>query len=224
MRKFYLIFQKGASVRHYSEKISWTHYRTLLSLKDLNEIDYYIYISESQNLSVRQLQERIKSKEYERIGYKEELEEPKVSTLIKNPIIIKTKDRITDEINEYVLHQFILDDMESFLKELGNGFTFYGHEVSIKIGNNNHHIDFLLFNVEFNCYIVIEIKVTKMKAEYIGQVKKYMNYVDKNMKKDFHENTVGVIICKKEDKYVLEYCSDSRIFTTTYELARKINI
>ena len=98
--------------------------------------------------------------------------------------------------------------MEIFLKELGNGFAFIGHEVKIKIGEYFHYIDFLLFNVKYKCYVVIEIKVTKMKAEYIGQVKKYMNYVDKNIKERFNENTVGVIICKKEDKYVLEYCSD----------------
>ncbi|MBR2707994.1 MAG: DUF1016 family protein [Bacilli bacterium] len=221
MRTFYLKFQKWQTL---SAKLSWSHYLEIIKLKNIQEIKYYTYISEMHNLSVRELRERIKSKEYERIGYKEELKKPKINTLIKNPIIINTKNSINDNTREYTLHQLILDDMERFLKELGNGFTFYGHEVSIKIGNNNHRIDFLLFNVEFNCYIVIEIKVTKMKAEYIGQVKKYMNYVDKNMKKDFHENTVGIIICKKEDKYVLEYCSDNRIFTTTYELARKINI
>ena len=124
-------------------------------------------------------------------------------------------------MSEYALHEFILEDMDNFLKELGEGFTYYGHEVAIKIGGNNHYIDFLLFNVEFSCYVVIEIKVTKMKAEYIGQVKKYMNYVDKNIKKEFHDNTVGVIICKRKEEFVLEYCSDDRIFTTTYELINK---
>ncbi len=108
--------------------------------------------------------------------------------------------------------------MDNFLKELGQGFLYYGHEVKIKIGSNYHYIDFLLFNVEFNCYVIIEIKVNVMKAEYIGQVKKYMNYVDKNIKKIFHDKSVGIVICRKEDKYVLEYCSDNRIFTTTYKL------
>ena len=215
MRKFYLIIQKGATMSH---QLTWSNYVELLKLDDINEIKYYIYICESHNLSVRDLRERIKSKEYERIGYKEELEEPKVNTLIKNPIIIKTKNKVNDNISEYALHQFILEDMDNFLKELGNGFTYYGHEVKIKIGSNYHYIDFLLFNYEFNCFIIIEIKVSVMKAEYIGQVKKYMNYVDKKIKKVFHDKSVGVIICRKEDKYVLEYCSDDRIFTTTYKL------
>ena len=199
-------------------QLSWSHYKLLLSLNDIKEINYYLYISQNQNLSVRQLQERIKSNEYERIGYKEELEEPKVNTLIKDPIIINTKSKVSDDVSEYVLHEFILEDMDNFLNELGNGFAYIGHEVKIKIGDNFHYIDFLLFNYKFNCFVIVEIKVTKMKAEYIGQIKKYMNYVDKNVKELFNDKSVGVIICKKEDRYVLEYCSDDRIFTTTYEM------
>ncbi len=218
MRLFYLKFRNCDALRH---NLSWTHYRVLLPLKSMDAINYYIHIAELYNLSYRDLSKRIKSNEYERIGYKEELEEPNVNTLIKNPIIIKTENENNDNISEYALHQLILEDMENFLKELGNGFAFIGHEVKIKIGDNYNYIDFLLFNVKYNCYVIVEIKVTKMKAEYIGQVKKYMNYVDKNIKEPFNDKSVGVIICKKEDKYVLEYCSDSRIFTTTYELAQK---
>ena len=215
MRKFYTLIQKGASLTH---QLTWSHYVEILKLKDISEINYYIHISEVYHLSYRELRERIKSKEYERIGYKEELKEPKVNTLIKNPIIINTRKKVGYDISEYALHKIILEDMENFLKELGSGFAFIGHEVKIKIGTNYHYIDFLLFNYKYNCFVIVEIKVTKMKAEYIGQVKKYMNYVDKNIKEAFNENTVGVIICKKEDKYVLEYCSDNRIFTTTYEV------
>ena len=105
MRKYFLFTQKGTTV---SAQLQWSHYIELLRLKDINEINYYINISEIQNLSVRQLRERIKSKEYERIGYKEELEEPKVNTLIKNPIIIKIPKHIKEKINEKVLHQLIL--------------------------------------------------------------------------------------------------------------------
>ena len=217
-RTFYLKFQKWQALL---AKLSWTHCLELIKLNNYDEINYYIYITENYNLSYRDLRKRIKSKEYERIGYKEELEEPKINTLIKNPIIINNKNKVSDDVSEYVLHEFILEDMENFLKELGNGFAFIEHEVKIKIGDNYNYIDFLLFNVKFNCYVIVEIKVTKMKAEYIGQVKKYMNYVDKNIKEVFNDKSVGVIICKKEDKYVLEYCSDNRIFMTTYELAQK---
>ena len=113
MRQLYLLLKKGGAVSHLSGKLSWTHYRYILPLKDTKEIEYYINIVGTLNLSVRELQERIKSKEYERIGYKEELKEPKINTLIKNPIIIKT-DKEIKEVNEYVLHQLILENMGFF--------------------------------------------------------------------------------------------------------------
>ena len=112
MRKFYLMIQKGQAM---PAQLSWSHIIELLALKDVNAIRYYIYISEKQNLSYRELRERIKSKEYERIGYKEELYEPKVNTLIKNPVIIKSKNRPEKTI-EYILHNHILENMNEYLK------------------------------------------------------------------------------------------------------------
>ena len=218
MRLFYLKFRNCDALRH---NLSWTHYRVLLPLKSMDAINYYIHIAETYNLSYRELSKRIKSNEYERIGYKEEFKEPKVNTLIKNPIIINTKKKISDDVNENALHDFILEDMDNFLNELGEGFAYVGHEVGIKIGENNHYIDFLLFNYKYNCFVVIEIKVVKLKAAFIGQIQEYMNYVDKNMRSSFNDKTVGVIICKRDDKYVMEYCSDDRIFSTTYELISK---
>ena len=213
MRQFYLKLKKGRTL---CDQLQWSHYRYLLPIDNDNEFNYYVMITKKLNLSVRELRERIKSKEYERIGYKAELEEPKINTLIKNPIIIKVKNK-NEKLTEYTLHQTILENIDDFLKELGIGFAYISNEVKIKIGNTYHYIDFLLFNVKFNCYVVIELKVTEFKAEYIGQITKYINYIDKNIKEPFNDKTVGVIICKKENKYIMEYCTDNRIFTTTYQ-------
>ena len=214
MRQFYLIFKKRQAL---PGELTWSHYIELIRLNSMKEIDYYIYITRVQNLSYRELHERIKSKEYERIGFKEELEKPKINTLIKNPIMIKVKNK-NERLSEYALHRSILENIDDFLVELGIGFTYVGSEVKIKIGDNYHYIDFLLFNYKFNCFVVVELKVTEFKAEYIGQITKYINYVDKNIKELFNDKTVGVVICKKENKYVLEYCTDDRIFTTTYKM------
>ena len=214
MRKFYVVIQKGATLSH---QLTIGHYIELLKLKSIKEINYYIYLIENQRISIRELRERIKSNEYERIGYKGELEEPKINTFIKNPIMIKVKDK-NERLSEYALYSSILENMDDFLNELGVGFLYAGSEVKIKMGDRYNYIDFLLFNVKYNCYVVIELKVTEMKAEYIGQITKYINYVDKNIKELFNDKTVGVVICKRENKYVLEYCSDNRIFTTTYKV------
>ena len=117
-----------------------------------------------------------------------------------------------------VLHKLILEDIESFMKELGNSFAFIGSEYKIKIGDRNHYIDLLLFNIRFNCYVVIELKTTEFKVEYISQVQKYMNYIDKNVKEQFNNNTMGILICKRENRFVIEYCSDERIAVREYEL------
>ena len=134
-------------------------------------------------------------------------------------MIIKTKN-IREKLTEYALHKLILEDMDNFLKELGIGFLYAGHEVKIKIGPTYHRIDFLLFNYNYNSFIVLEVKINEFKREHTAQIKEYMNYTDKHIKKVFHDKTIGIILCKKENKLVLEYVSDERIFTTTYKILR----
>ena len=211
------LFIKSPTVSDQLYFLNWSQILEIIYLEDNGKINYYISQCINFNLSVRELRERIKSKEYERIGYKEDLEEPKINTLIKNPIIIKTNNPHV-KLSEYALHQTVLENMDDFLKELGIGFAYIGNEVKIKIGDNYHYIDFLLYNYKFNCFVVIELKITEFKAEYIGQITKYINYVDKNIKGVYNDKTVGVAICKKENKYVMEYCTDNRIFTTVYKL------
>ena len=140
-----------------------------------------------------------------------------VKDLVPNPILIRNKNNI-EIATEKALHHLILEDIESFMKEFGNLFSFIGSEYKIKIGDRNHHIDLLLFNIKYNCYVVIELKVTEFKVEYISQVQKYMNYIDKNVKEVSNNDTIGILICKRENKLVIEYCSDDRIAIREYEL------
>ena len=91
-------------------------------------------------------------------------------------------------------------------------------EYKIKLGNQYNYIDLLLFNYEFNCFVVVELKVTELKKEHIGQIQVYMNYIDTNLKRVNQDKTIGIIICKKDNKYVIEYCSDSKIIAREYEI------
>ena len=213
MRQFYLFVLKGPSV---TDLLSYTHYCELIWFEDFNMVNYYIKISIEQNLSVRQLHERIKNKEYERLDEATK-EETTLVDFIKNPIVIKNNtDR--EIISEKMLQKIIMEDLPSFLKELGNGFTFVENEYKIKIGNSYNYIDLLLYNIEFNCYVVVELKVTELKKEHIGQIEVYMNYIDKNLRKVTQDKTIGIIICKKDNKFIMEYCSDSRILSKEYKL------
>ena len=222
MRQFYLIIEKGATLWH---QLTWSHYRELLTFDNVDEINYYIKQTGDYNLSVRELKEKIKSKEYQRLDDNTKLklinkEETVVSDFIKNPIVIRNKYNIDKEsITEKILQRLILEDIPSFLKELGEGFTFVENEYKIKIGNTFNYIDLLLYNIKFNCYVVIELKVTELKKEHIGQIQIYMNYVDKNIKIINQDKTIGVIICKKDNGYYIEYSSDNRIFSKNYILS-----
>ena len=220
MLKFYnfMVVEKLPTL---SAKLTWSHYDELLKLNSIDEINYYIIITEQQNLSVRELRARIKNKEYERLDdkTKQKLITKKETTLvdfIKNPIVIKnTTNR--NIISEKALQKVILEDLDDFLKELGNSFCYIANEYKIKIGDNYNYIDLLLYNIEFNCYVVVELKVTELKKEYIGQIEVYMNYIDKHLRKPTQDKTIGIIICKKDNKFIMEYCSDERILAREYQ-------
>ena len=144
-------------------------------------------------------------------------EQPLLPDLVKNPILIKNTNKYT-EISEKVLQQIILEDIKNFMQELGTGFCYISNEYPIKIGNNYNYIDLLLYNVEFNCYVVVELKVTRLKKEHIGQIEVYMNYIDRKLKRFNQDNTIGIIICKKDNEYIIEYCSDKRIISREFKL------
>ena len=219
MRKFYYLIEKLATM---SQQLSYGHYVELLPYKDVNKIRYYIRLIEEQNLSIRELRKKIKLNEYERLtdDVKNNIinrNKPNILDFVKNPVIIKNS-RNYNNISEKILKNIILEDIESFMKELGNSFSFIGSEYKIKIGNVYNYIDLLLFNYEYNCFVVVELKVFELKKEHIGQIEVYMNYIDDNLRKINQDKTIGIIICKEDNKYIIKYCSDERIISRKYEL------
>ena len=221
MRKFYEVFS-NEKLNPLGSKLSWSHYRELITIKNIDEIIYYIFICEKYNLSKRQLQERIKNHEYNRLSEnaKNKLimkKQLNVNDLVPNPIIIKSSP-LKDDLSEYALKQLLLNNLDDYLNQLGIGFTYVGNEYKIKIGNTYNYIDLLLYNIKYKCYVVVELKVTELKKEHTGQIMTYMNYIDKNMKTIEENNTVGITICKQDNEYVIKYCSDDRIIAREYEL------
>lgn len=219
MLKFYELNEK---VQTLSAQLSWSHYCELLSFENTDKINYYIELVKNNNLSVRQLRERIKSNEYERLpestkNKSVEQKESDIVDFIKNPILIKNSNKYYI-FSEKVLQKLILEDIENFLEELGIGFTFIKSEYPIKLGNRYNYIDLLLYNIKYRCYVVVELKITELKKEHTGQIMTYMNYIDKNIKTIEENDAVGIIICKQDNEYVIKYCSDNRIIARKYEL------
>lgn len=221
MRKFYEMLS-DTKWNTMCSKLCWSHYREVLSLKNINEIIYYLNECEINNLTQRQLHELIKQNTYNRLSNETKIKlikskELKVNDFVPNPIIIKSNS-LKEEISEYALKETILNSIDDFLRQLGFGFTYVGNEYKIKIGSRYNYIDLLLYNIKHKCYVVVELKVTELKKEHIGQIMTYMNYIDKNIKSIDENKTVGIIICKKNNKYVIKYCSDNRIISRKYEI------
>ena len=218
MRQFYIVSQKWQTV---SAKLSWSHICEVLWF-DNKKAYYYLRIAQDSNLTVRQLKQRIKSGEYERLPEttKNKLIQKRNSNVIdyvKNPILIKNSNKY-DTFSEKVLQKLILEDIPSFLEELGEGFTFVKNEYPIKMNKNYNYIDLLLYNIKYKCYVVVELKVTELKKEHTGQIMTYMNYIDENVRATDENKTVGIIICRQDNKYVIRYCSDKRIISREYQL------
>ena len=220
MQKFYYFTEK-TKFQTLSGKLSWSHYCELLSIQDIKKIEYYIKISETQNLSVRELRTRIKNNDYERLPHNKDSSTISntypINEFIKAPIIINNPYSI-EVLKEKTLQKLILEDIPSFLSELGPNFSFLKNEYKIKIGDNYNYIDLLLYNIEFNCYVVIELKTSELRREHIGQIQVYMNYIDHNLKTISQNKTIGIILCRKDNKYIIKYCSDNRIIAREYEL------
>ena len=218
MRQFFYF----ANSHSLSDQLTYTHYKLLIPIKNNDAIIYYISISINNNLSIRELAQKIKTKEYERLDTKtrEKIANGQKISLtegIKNPLLIYNKSNYKD-ISEKVIQTIIMEDISTFLEELGPGFTFIKNEYKIKLGNNYNYIDLLLFNIKYNCYVVIELKNTELKKDHIGQIQIYMNYIDTNLRTINQGKTIGIIICKKDNKYIIEYCSDSRIISREYKI------
>ena len=221
MKQLYNVFS-DEKVAPLVQQLSWSHCLILLSIKDIKKINYYVEQVAKRNLSKSQLETIVKNKEYEKLpeDTKNKLiskEQSSIVDFVKNPIMIKNNKNY-DIISEKILQKLIMEDIEIFLVELGRNFTFVKSEYPIKLDDRYNYIDLLLYNIQYKCYVVVELKITELKKEQTGQIMTYMNYIDKNIKTIEENKTVGIIICKRDNKYAIEFCSDEKIIAREYEL------
>ena len=222
MRQFYILFP---ILRTLCEELSWSHYRYLLPIKNENERNYYVNQVILNHLSVRELREMIKSNAFERLSYadKENIQliddnaHLTIEDMIKDPILIKVNKQV-EKLDEKALHKYIISMLEERFLELGTGFTLAGHEYKIHIDNHTFKMDLLFFNYQLNSFVVVEVKIKEYQPKDIGQLKFYVDYVDKNIKLSNHNKTIGVLIVRKKNKYVVEYVTNEELFVTTYKL------
>ena len=227
MKAFYELIQKCAPLERI---LTWSHYKLLLPLKNINEIKYYIYVTKRENLSKRELSLRIKNDEYHRLPPKtrdklETNKKVKSGEEVLNPIIVRTNN-LKERFTEKLLQEMIISDLDYFLEQLGGGFTYVGREYKVQIGNNFNYIDILLYNYIRNCFVVVELKITELRKEYLGQIKTYMNIVDKEIKKPTHNKTIGILITKEMNNFEVSLIDADNVYKTTFkiELNKSVNI
>lgn len=219
-RQFYLSFPKCAALRR---TLSWTHYKRLLPIKDENKRNYFINLCIKNHLSERELGKAIRSNSYERLIDKPEkieiipYQKYSITNDMKNPIIIEVNQEIK---TEQELEINILANLDSFFRQLGNGFTYVGHQYKISDGKNNYYIDLLLFNYEFNAFVIIELKLRSLRKEDKAQMEFYMKLVDEQIKKPFHNKTIGIIISKESDQFVINFVREEDIIPLSYQLEK----
>ena len=218
-RQFYSEFKMCGPLGHI---LTWSNIRILLPIKNVNKRNYYINMCIKRNLSKRELEKEIKNNAFERLSLvdKENIklisDKNEVLTIkdtLKDPVLITINEDL-DNVSEEKLAKIIRKELEIFLLELGCGYTYAGKEV--RMGES--YCDLLFFNTEFLCYVVIELKIRKIKKEDIGQLEYYVNYVDENMKKESFNPTIGVLVAKEGNYLVMKYCTNKNIYKTTYKI------
>ena len=200
--------------------ITWSNVCEIMRITNIEEIKYYLNLSHNLRLTKRQLRQRIKLDEYNRlpVEVKEKLKSNEVASTsekVPSPVVLQGL-KVDGKLTEKIVQLWIDENPIKFCNALGEGFTYCGSQYKIKIGNIYNYIDVLLFNYISNSFVVVEIKVTELKKEHIGQIETYMNYIDANLKKDFHNKTTGILLVRENNKWLIKYINNDGIKIRKY--------
>ena len=222
MRQFYNFVLTFPNFQPVVGNLTWTHILILLPLKNLDEIKFYINLAIRDNLSKRALADRIKLNEYGKLTPETKLklkEEKEInqSEMVPSTIVIPS-DKLKKELTEKVLEELVIKNISVVMKQLGEGYSFIESQYKINVGNKKNYIDLLLFNIKFNNYVVIELKAREFRKEDIGQIKLYMNYIDKEVKNITQNKTMGIIITKEINEFVIRYIKEDNIAISTFDI------
>ncbi len=231
MRTF---FKAYPNYNELNEKLSWSHYCELMIIKDKAKRNFYEKECINSNWSVRELQRQLDTSLFERLllsdgknNKKKVLELSKEgqilnkpSDIIKEPYVfeflgIKEPKPLLEKDLEYKLIRHI----EDFLLELGKGFMFVGSQQRITLNNTDYYVDMVFYNKFLKSYVLIDLKMNKLKAENLGQMNMYLNYYEEVVNSEDDGKPIGIILCAEKDKVALEYALgglSNNIFASTY--------
>lgn len=212
MKQFYETYKEFPKISTLLREISWSHNLAIFSrCKTIEEQEFYIKLTKQENYSFRELERQISSSLFERtmIG------NSKLSTLLRetNADIANTfKDsyvfdflNLPETFNENDLQKGLIQQMKNFILELGRDFLFISEEYKVQVGNSDFYIDLLFFHRGLQCLVAFELKADKFKPEHLGQLNFYLEALDRDVKRQNENPSIGVLLCKDKDSEVVEY-------------------
>ena len=236
-----LSLEKGQTVyAKFSEKVkasfsklTWSHFVRLLSVKDEDERNFYIIETAENNWKERELDRQINSSLFERLilskdkkAVKELSEKGQLiqseQDVLKDPLVLEFLNLKQEEkYSENDLETAIINNLGEFLLELGKGFTFVARQQRISSGTEHFYIDLVFYNRLLRSFVIIDLKIGKLKHQDIGQMQMYVNYYDREVKTESENPTIGIILCKENDDFVVEFTlpeNNKQIFSKEYKL------
>lgn len=230
MKQFYEAYKDHPKLSTLSREISWSHNLAIFSrCRSIEEREFYLRVSKNENYSFRELDRRISSGHFERSL----LGNAKLSTVLRelHPQAENTfKDsyvfdflNLKENYNESDLQKGLTNRMKDFILELGKDFLFFGQEYKLQVGSSDFYIDLLFYHRELQCLIAIELKADKFRPEHLGQLNFYLEALDRDVKKENENPSIGILLCKDKDNEVVEY-SLSRSLSPTMVAEYKIKL
>jgi len=232
MRRFYTVFPKSETVFRNSN-LNWSQYLRLMRIKDYDERSFYEIECAENNWSVRELSRQFDSALYERLALSRDKKGvrqlAKKGQVIEHPIDSLKNSYVLEflgleeryKYSELDLETAIIDNLEHFLLELGKGFMFVDRQKRITSGPNHYFIDLVFYNRLLKCFVLIDLKIGELKHQDIGQMQMYVNWYDRQVKAKDENPTVGLILCKEKNDFVIKYTLPKRnkkIFAREYKL------
>ena len=230
MKSFYLAYGKGQTVSD-QFKLSWSHYLILMRIENINERNFYEIESIENNWSLRELRRQIDSALYERLVLSIDKEKIKLLSL-KGQILEKPEDVVKDpyileflgleeksDYSENELETAIINNLEKFIMELGKGFLFQGRQVRFTFDEEHYFVDLVFYNRLLKCFVLIDLKIGKLKHQDLGRMQMYVNYYDRFVKLPDENKTIGIIICKEKNDTLVRMTlpeDNQQIFASRY--------
>ena len=226
MKKFYETYKDNEIVTPLVTQISWTNHLLIMSgCKTDKEREFYIRLCIKENYSKRQLERQLDSGYYERYMLsKETLLPESVKKLGENPFLDSYVMEFLDlpnEFHENDLRKALIRNMKDFILELGKDFTFIDEEYKVQVGGDDFRIDLLFYHRGLQCLVAIELKIGKFKPEYISKLDFYLEALDRQVKKENENPSVGLLLCAAKNDEVVEYAMSrtmSPMLVSQYQL------